>query len=165
MMAIREWARLSDGEREAIRGYQAELPVKLSAIARQFGLRLIASTLPAGVSGEIRPDGTGNYVIKVNRHDAPRRQRFTIAHEIAHYLLHREQIGNGISDDALYRSSLSDVREAEANRLAAELLMPAEKVQAEITRAKDVQADDIVAYIADRFDVSEAAAKIRLGIS
>lgn len=164
-MASREWGRLSDREREVIGENQADLPVRLSTIARQFGLRLIASTLPAGISGEIRPDGSGSYEIRVNRHDSVRRQRFTIAHEIAHFLLHRDQIGRGISDDALYRSSLSDVREAEANRLAADLLMPSEKVRAELARAKEVQMEDVVAHVADTFEVSEAAAKIRLGLS
>ncbi|MFN7390175.1 MAG: ImmA/IrrE family metallo-endopeptidase [Brevundimonas sp.] len=139
--------------------------MKLSAIARELGLQLKASTLPAGVSGEIRPDGAGGFVIKVNRHDSSRRQRFTIAHEIAHYLLHRDQIGMGISDDALYRSSLSDAREAEANRLAADLLMPANAVQVEVDNARQLQVEDIVAFVADKFEVSEAAMKIRLGLS
>lgn len=164
-MASREWGRLSDQEREIIEVNQTDLPVRLSTIAKQFGLRLIASTLPAGISGEIRPDGAGSYEIRVNRHDSVRRQRFTIAHEIAHYLLHRDHIGRGISDDALYRSSLSDAREAEANRLAADLLMPSDRVRIELTRAKEVQIEDVVAHVADAFEVSEAAAKIRLGLS
>lgn len=164
-MASREWDRLTRQHQELIQGHQAQLPVKLSAIARGLGLQLKASTLPAGVSGEIRPDGSGGFIVKVNRHDSSRRQRFTIAHEIAHYLLHRDQIGVGISDDALYRSSLSDAREAEANRLAADLLMPTNAVQAEVGNARRLQVEDIVSFVADKFEVSEAAMKIRLGLS
>ena len=164
-MASREWDRLTTQHQELIQGHQAQVPVKLSAIARELGLQLKASTLPAGVSGEIRPDGSGGFIVKVNRHDSGRRQRFTIAHEIAHYLLHRDQIGVGISDDALYRSNLSDAREAEANRLAADLLMPTNAVQAEVGNARRLQVEDVVSFVADRFEVSEAAMKIRLGLS
>ena len=164
-MASREWDRLTTQHQELIQGHQAQVPVRLSAIARELGLQLKASTLPAGVSGEIRPDGSGGFIVKVNRHDSGRRQRFTIAHEIAHYLLHRDQIGVGISDDALYRSNLSDAREAEANRLAADLLMPTNAVQAEVGNARRLQVEDVVSFVADRFEVSEAAMKIRLGLS
>ena len=47
------------------------------------------------------------YAIFVNKGDRYKtRQRFTIAHKIAHFILHREAIGDGIVDDALYRSGL-----------------------------------------------------------
>lgn len=162
-MPSREWNRLSDEERDTIIAHQ-QLPVKLSALARAFGVPIRASTLPAGISGEIRPDGH-QFAIKVNRHDGSRRQRFTIAHELAHFLLHRDQIGKGITDDALYRSSLSDSREAEANRLAADILMPELLVAEELAAARRQGIDDLAGYLADRFDVSEAAMKIRLGLS
>jgi Zn-dependent peptidase ImmA (M78 family) len=32
----------------------------------------------------------------------PNRQRFTLAHEIAHYVLHRDLVENGIVDDTMY---------------------------------------------------------------
>ena len=64
------------------------------------------------------------YVIEINNRHSENRRRFTLAHEISHYLLHRNEIGDGITDDALYRSKLGDHIETEANRLAAQLLMP-----------------------------------------
>ncbi|MCB8877663.1 ImmA/IrrE family metallo-endopeptidase [Acidisoma silvae] len=84
---------------------------------------------------------------------------------MAHFLLHSDQIGSGIEDDVLYRSSLSDRREAEANRLAADILMPHELVEEFLETAKALSIDDIPSYLADQFEVSEAAMKIRLGIS
>ncbi|MGR4864317.1 ImmA/IrrE family metallo-endopeptidase [Caulobacter sp. LARHSG274] len=164
-MPSREWAKLSEPARDTLAAHQLEAPVKLATIAKVLGLSLRASTLPAGISGEIRPDGEpGNFVIKVNRHDSGRRQRFTIAHEISHYLLHRDQIGNGIADDALYRSSLSDSREAEANRLASDILMPDHLVAEELAAAKALGVEDVLAHMADKFEVSEAAMRIRLGL-
>lgn len=153
--------RLTDEERATIAAAQADIPVRLGTIATRFGLSVKASTLPAGISGEIRPNGA-SYEIKVNRHDSKGRQRFTVAHELAHYLLHRDQIGDGVRDDALYRSSLSDVREAEANRLAAEILMPASKVKEALAEYPGSE-DEKLHTLATIFGVSEVAMEIRLG--
>lgn len=165
-MRNREWSKIDPDVQSIIISHQYDAPVKISALARDLGLQIKGSTLPPGISGEIRPstDALSGYVVRINRHDPPRRQRFTAAHELAHYLLHRDQIGSGIEDDVLYRSALSDRREAEANRLAAEILMPQSLVQEWLETAKALKVDDPVAYLADRFDVSEAAMKIRLGM-
>lgn len=166
-MMSREWHNLDDGVRNTIISHQETAPVRLSVIARALGLQLKASTLPVGISGEIRPDdfSRAGFTVRVNRHDAPRRQRFTIAHEISHFLLHRDHIGSGISDDVLYRSNVSDAREAQANRLAADLLMPDHLITEWLDRAKLLGVEDVPTYLADRFDVSDAAMKIRLGLA
>lgn len=166
-MASKEWVRLDEATKDIIRAHQDEAPIKLAALAREMGLELKASTLGVGISGEIRPiEGhEGRFLIKINRHDPPRRQRFTVAHEIAHYLLHRDQIGAGLRDDVLYRSSLSDLREAEANRLAADILMPQALVKEWLENARLLHIEDVVSYLADHFEVSEASMKIRLGLT
>jgi hypothetical protein len=165
-MASREWDRLSSEVKETIQAHQFEAPVKISSLAKAINVPVKGSTLPPGISGEIRPEPStaSGFVIRINRHDPSRRQRFTAAHELAHFLLHRDQIGSGISDDVLYRSSLSDRREAEANRLAADILMPDELVKEWMETAKALHVEDVAEYLADRFDVSLAAMKIRLGI-
>ncbi|MGW8706084.1 ImmA/IrrE family metallo-endopeptidase [Brevundimonas sp. NPDC055814] len=166
-MMSREWTHLPPGDRDLILRHQGAAPVKIGAIVKDFNLRLLASTLPAGISGEIRPDDASpaGFTIKVNRHDSHARQRFTVAHELSHYLLHRDQIGRGIVDDVLYRSTLTDRREAEANRLAADLLMPDSLIEAWLDRASALGVQDIPLYLAERFEVSEAAMRIRLGLA
>lgn len=163
-MSSREMQMISEEARRLIDAAHEELPVKLSALAKQLGVRLIASTLPAGISGELRPSADGVWAISINRHDSSRRQRFTVAHELAHYLLHRDQIGGGIKEDALYRSGLSDAREAEANRLAAEILMPSNLVQQRLREHGGSASEEVVAKLAVEFGVSEAAMAIRLGL-
>jgi hypothetical protein len=166
-MTSREWDLLPNDILEAISPLMSQPPIKLSRVADMIGgVRVVAAVLPKGISGEIRPDPDvpGGYLIKVNKNDSARRQRFTVAHELAHYLLHRDQIGDGIEDDVLYRSSLSDSREAQANRLAADLLMPDPLVSEWIDKARSLQIEDIVGFLADKFNVSDAAMKIRLGI-
>jgi len=161
-MSSSEWISLNSEQRNLITRAQQGVPVKIGALAKSFGLNVLTATLPAGISGEIRPAGS-TYQIKVNRHDSPARQRFTLAHELAHFLLHRAEIGDGISDDVLYRSSLSDQREAQANRLAADILMPIELVRSEVRARPGVPREDLIAELAELFSVSTVAMEIRLG--
>lgn len=166
-MTSREWDVLDSEVRATITPLIQQPPIKLSQVAGAIGgVRIVSAPLPKGISGEIRPDpeSPGSFLIKVNKNDSARRQRFTVAHELAHYLLHRDQIGGGIEDDVLYRSKLSDAREAQANRLAADLLMPDRLVNEWISKAQALQVENIVGFLADKFNVSEAAMKIRLGL-
>jgi hypothetical protein len=166
-MTSREWTTLNPVLKQQIEVYQSDAPVKLSEIARELGLKVKAATLRPGISGEIRPDPDrmGAFIIRVSRHDSRERQRFTVAHEIGHFLLHRDQIGSGITDDALYRSTLSDRREAEANRIAADILMPDALVREWLNRAQLLGVDDNITYLRENFQVSDAAMRIRLGLS
>jgi Zn-dependent peptidase ImmA (M78 family) len=132
-------------------------PVDLNSMAAAVGVRV--ETLPLGgdVSGKIERSPDGGFVISLNSHDGHRRRRFTLAHELAHYLLHRDLIGDGITDSAMYRSSLSNEVERQANRFAADLLMPAALV-----RRFWREGECSFAGMALRFDVSNEAARIRL---
>lgn len=96
----------------------------------------------------------------------PRRRRFTIAHEIGHWVLH-------ISAGKLYGCRPADIVEqpsearpdkravrrieAEANRFAAELLMPETLV---VPAATELGSN--VPALAERFDVSVPAIRVRL---
>jgi hypothetical protein len=164
MVASREWEKLDEVQRTVIRNHQQNLPIRLSSLAKELGVSVQASTLKPGISGELRPGPAGGYVIRVNRHESSTRQRFTVAHEIAHFLLHRDHIGTGISDDVLYRSGLSDQREAEANRLAADILMPIDLVRHERFSVEGLGDDEMVQRLASQFGVSESAMRIRLGM-
>jgi hypothetical protein len=162
-----EWRAIDGATRERLAQHLREAPISLSGVAHALGVKVISSVLPSGISGEIRPDPAteAGFTIRVNKNDPSRRQRFTVAHELAHFLLHRDQIGNGVTDDVLYRSTLSDSREAQANRLAADLLMPRPLVDDWIERTKTLRVEDPVEFLSDKFGVSTAAMKIRLGIS
>lgn len=158
-----EWKRLDPAVRAQIEAFQDAPPVRLPDLARALGVPVKAATLGPGISGEIRPNDDDGFIIRVNRHDPPKRQRFTVAHELAHFLLHRDEIGNGIEDDVLYRSSLSDRREQQANRLAADILMPGQLVAEAREAAEEKGVGDVVLYLADLFAVSEAAMRIKIG--
>lgn len=162
MNVSREWKSLSGTQREILSRYHNDFPVPVGAIAKEFGIRVVKSTMPGSISGEIR-DVDGCVTIKVNRHDVKERQRFTIAHEIAHFLLHRDRLENGIKDDVLYRSRLSDELELEANRLAADIIMPYSLINKYLPQFSKLKAEERYAKIADKAQVSLAALKVRMG--
>jgi hypothetical protein len=112
-----------------IRRLQTNLPINIVGIAKYLGLEVWEdANLPDKISGKLFRDvkngGIGGYSIAVRAQDPLVRKRFTVAHELAHYILHRTLFNDVLIDDALYRSELSSRVEAQANRLAAELLMP-----------------------------------------
>lgn len=158
----KEWERIGLDNQKIIFSAQSALPVKVGVIAASLGLTLKKASLAAGISGEIKRDN-GSFIIRVNRHDVSTRQRFTVAHEIAHYLLHRDLIGDGIVDDILYRSSLSDSMEAEANRLAADIVMPWHLLSEFLRANKVLSVEQRMEKLALAADVSITAIKIRLG--
>lgn len=157
-----EWSSLPDELISLIKKMQEHFPIPVGAIAKELGVKVMKATLPAGISGEIKEEN-GTFVIRVNRHDVKERQRFTVAHEIAHFLLHKDRIGDGITDDILYRSKLSDHMEIQANRLAADILMPWHLVQVKLSEYKNFRDEEKYEKIANEAEVSTTAIKIRLG--
>lgn len=149
-----------------IEKHQQEAPVKLGRLAADLGLEVFKSTLKPGISGLIEPSETApsGFCIKINRHEPINRQRFTLAHEIAHFVLHKYDIGSGLVDDVLYRSRLSDWKEVEANRLASQILMPTHLIKREISRVRFACDDQMIDSLASTFRVSKEAMKIKLGL-
>ncbi len=146
-----------------IERFQNAAPVDVTGLAEALGLSVWEDEqLPIGVSGKIIRDselgGAEGYSIVVRASDAYVRRRFTVAHEIAHFILHRDRIGSGLIDDGLYRSGLSSQEEFDANRLAADILMPRKLIAQYVAEyGPDPQS------LARFFQVSEAAMRIRLG--
>lgn len=161
----REMNRLSKEHKEILSRYLVQRPIPLGKIAKELGVPIKVASLGTGISGQISCDGDG-YVIKVNRNEARERQRFTIGHEIAHFLLHRDVIDSspdGITDTVLYRSGASQHIEFEANRLAADIVMPMALVEKELKEGfGGVVTEATIEALANRFEVSKAAMEIRL---
>lgn len=144
--------------------YQNVAPVDVVGIARELGLNVWEMDLSPNISGKIFRDpvngGSSGFSIAVNSHEIPVRKRFTIAHEIAHYILHRQYLERGdLIDDAMYRSGLSTAEETQANKFAAQILMPMLLIEALIK-----QGINGVEQLAEQLQVSNTAIKIRLGI-
>lgn len=125
------WQRVPLNTMSLFSDLLSEIPIPVGKIAARLELDVASLTLSPDISGLIKRVSIEplRFEIQVNNTDAPVRQRFTVAHEISHFLLHRDEIDNdGITDTVLYRSKLSSRKEVEANRLAAAILIPWEKV-------------------------------------
>jgi Zn-dependent peptidase ImmA (M78 family) len=99
---------------------------------------------------------------------APTRRRFTIAHELGHFLLHRnEELHVDERFPIGFRSELSskalDAAEIEANQFAAELLMPSTLLIDHVRSLSSIgDAETAVSQLAHLYEVSEQAMTIRL---
>ncbi len=164
-MASKELARIAPAEKAILDQYLSEYPVKLGQLAKDLGVAIKVSSMGTGISGQISREGN-QYVIRVNRNEARERQRFTVAHELSHYLLHRNVIDSspeGIRDTVLYRSGKPEQIEFEANRLAAEIVMPKSLVDKELRSSfGGLVTEATIESLASRFEVSKAAMEIKL---
>ncbi len=149
---------------DIVRQHQQEKYVNVIALAKELGIRVYTTDeWNENISGSIIKNkefgGDSGYACFINANHSKTRRYFTIAHEIAHFILHREQVGDGITDDALFRSSLSSRIETEANKLAANILMPWHLIHQALNEGKKT-----IPELADFLKVSKNAMSIRLGV-
>ncbi len=163
MKISKEFARISGDHKAIVERHLEAKPVRLGELARELGISVKVSALERGRSGLIKAEGD-SYVIKINRHETRERQRFTLAHEIAHFLIHRDIIDDQgeIVDNVMYRSGNPEAVEYEANRLAADLIMPGERIQADLGYLDVPVTEDVISKLASDWQVSKAAMEIRL---
>lgn len=153
-------------------------PVRIERIAKRYA-HVVRQELPTDVSGMLVPLAADTskfpWAIVVNQEDAEVRQRFTIAHELGHLLLHRYTTPHA---DAGYKirfrdemSSTGSVREEiEANQFAAELLMPENLILSYLVKVgfdyaspdTDDTAAKKLASIASKFEVSIQSLSFRI---
>lgn len=144
-------------------------PVDVKAVAASRGIRIREEPLEPSVSGMlvIRDDAA---MIAINSKHHPNRKRFSLAHELGHFELHRKDASVFIDDQkarTYYRDGQSAAgilpQEIEANAFAAELLMPKWLLEAELEDERvDPSDEETVARLARQFCVSTQAMSIRL---
>lgn len=144
------------------------VPVRLEQVAKHLGIKIIYEDFQDEMSG-VLVIKNGKPAIGVNRAHHPNRQRFTIAHEIGHFVLHHKHSNNDVHMDkkwAYFRSSTPssvEVYEVEANQFAAELLMPESLIRQSIeAKGFDLSNDLDTSRLAQELKVSEQALTIRL---
>lgn len=148
-------------------------PYNPFTIAKSLGLE-VDQTLDfdnINLSGLIS-NNNGKIYIWINPLDSDARQRFTLAHELGHYV-NDILTANGptkITDtpDTLYRNGRSNLCETTANKFAAKLLMPKDDI---IGKAKELidaapnktmPTSAFVSKMASIFEVSKGAMLVRL---
>lgn len=97
------------------------------------------------------------WLIRVNKLHSKTRQRFTIAHELGHFVYHKDDEQEFV-DTTFFRGMTADNLEYTANRFASELLMPEDEVRQLIDR-ENVRS---VSELANKFGVSSSAMLYRV---
>jgi Zn-dependent peptidase ImmA (M78 family) len=144
-----------------------EPPVPVERIVRQLGAQLRYEPFEGELSGMFFRKN-GEAIIGVNSLHPKVRQRFTIAHELGHLVLHdQDKFHVDRSFPVLLRDGASsravDQFEVAANGFAAELLMPLVMLQRDFRKeALDFADDEAARRLADRYNVSLQAMVIRL---
>jgi Zn-dependent peptidase ImmA (M78 family) len=108
--------------------WAGNIPVQPEWIARVMGIEVVYDDLDANVSGYIENRGERPR-IHLNRADSELRRRFTLAHEIGHFVQHPDLTFEYVDYRADLASRGTDESEMFANSFAAALLMPETAVQ------------------------------------
>lgn len=151
--------------------YQGKIPMPVVSLANDLNIQIYETDdFNNSESGSIVKEN-GVYVIYVNTRHSPRRKRFTIAHEIGHFLLHKSKLDNEETEiiDTVRNVEIgvSSLQRAENNRnkeefaandFAASLLMPKEEFIKSWNKERSIE------EVAEKFKVSREAVLIRASV-
>jgi Zn-dependent peptidase ImmA (M78 family) len=142
------------------------IPVPIEELARQLDITEIREMSTDGFEGGlITDDARSSGFILVNRTARRGRRRFTIGHELGHFLMTTHKVPEGgfqCSRDDMRRwtdkeQSRAIRMEVEANEFSALMLMPPPRWRKEMEHFRDPDLGQIVT-LAGQFDVSKEAA-------
>lgn len=147
-----------------------ELPIPVREIAQACNVKIQPYDLGEDISGVLVINkGTGT--IGYSPVESKVRQRFTIAHELGHYVLHSQSKQEGLFIDKGfkvlfrdYNSSTGEIKhEKEANAFAAALLMPKDLLISKIESLDlDLTDESAIKKLAKMFNVSSISMSFRI---
>jgi hypothetical protein len=130
-------------------------PVSLRDVVSALNLEVVrAAGEPFFCEAALEPVGDGHQIV-LRGATSEQRRRFTIAHEVGHFVLHPQRLAperGGDPGNAAWQQ-----QEREADQFAAELLMPED-----LLREAVVRHGPDVSRLADQFQVSRPAMQTRL---
>ncbi|PTG94948.1 toxin-antitoxin system toxin subunit [Staphylococcus chromogenes] len=155
----------------------------LEEFIESFGIKVFYSNMdgfevPSLISGYSIVNKNGAPEIVINANEPLPRQRFTMAHEFGHIIMHWNWLDNrskGLNKDKyeiLFRKSplgndYSDIKEIQANEFASELLLPHKLLKHIIGDTKELKKNPVILEeikkrVAVAFNVSESFANVQL---
>lgn len=143
-----------------------KLPIDVNEIALHYGVKIKEDTFDDTISGFLISK-KGKNIIGINSNESPVRKRFTMAHELGHFILHSNKEDDLFISKIHFRDEESSTgemkREREANAFAAGILMPRFLIEKELQKFKDKSpVEEAVSRLANIFNVSEIAMSYRL---
>lgn len=145
---------------------KTENRIDIIKIANELGIKVFLTeeiSVPSFIAYDAESDC---YEIYVNSKEPSTRKRFSIAHEIAHFILHKDKINTFGIVGRQNSKSLSKAEEQAADTLGAKILIP-EKCAIEYLKYNGVGIEDIIGYntildFSKEFEVSLIAGAMRL---
>lgn len=141
-----------------INDYKLTPPIDLISICNDLDIKVKEVDFDDDLSGMLAKK---TIYISSNIHE--NRKRFTLAHELGHYLVHKKQDNSykGVRFRSEHISSQEKNEEREANHFASLLLMPTQFIQEELDGLKELS-EDFIFDLAKKYKVSSIAMTIRL---
>lgn len=99
-------------------------PIDVDAIAHSLGIRVLYGKLPAGTYGFIVKKTNKQAIIGINERLPETQQRFTLAHEVGHFIDRRNAGDSDYSFEDGNTTQEDDILEFYANEFAGALLLP-----------------------------------------
>jgi Zn-dependent peptidase ImmA (M78 family) len=145
------------------KGLRIVPPFDVEGVVNALGIEIKKENIKDDLSGVLRKSPeSSKWEMLINAKHHPNRQRYTMAHELGHYCLHRH-IQIEFEDRIFFRGGESNKEEMQANSFASEVLMPDSDFRKMVHDGKN-KIDDL----AQEFGVSTLALRIRaknLGMS
>lgn len=156
-----------------------DTPIDVIKFVEHLDITIDYLNLDAGISGFLVQKDDKTRIV-VNSSEKPfsknqkiklklsPRQRFTVAHEIGHFILHKNEVTLFVDkgETVLYRDANSTSgeyrREREANAFAAALLMPKFLIERKIEENQIQSNISLIEQMSTYFEVSEQAMSFRL---
>ena len=138
-----------------------EVPVLVEDIAKKMGIKISYAPSNEYSGMLIRKEGE-QALMGVNSNESKTRMRFTIAHEIAHFIFDKK---TAVTIDYRNNGNVFDksLEEKRADVFAANLLMPKKWLQLDVEKiSKENFSKDKVADLARKYGVSTEAMTYRL---
>jgi len=138
-----------------------KVPTPIEDVAHLLNLKISRAPSTEFSGLLLRKDGRA--LIGVNSGEAPVRQRFTIAHEIGHFILHPQKDAFVDFRKGTHATGPRPPRERHADMFAAALLMPRKVLLRDFRRlAKEGDTRNITRELSSLYCVSEEAMRFRL---
>ncbi len=139
------------------------LPLDIEGVGNKLSIKISRTSLEDDVSGVLQENKSDNsWELLINKNHHPNRQRYTIAHEVGHYCLHRH-LKTEFKDKIFFRGGDTTRQELQANSFASEVLMPEHEFRRLVR-----EGTKSIEQLANIFKVSTLALRIRaknLGMS
>lgn len=132
------------------------VPVDVEKIASILDFKIVKYPFPDKLSGQVTIV-EGQKIIGVNEKHSETRQRYTIAHELGHFLNGHQHYQTSYVDDHTRFYDPHFHQEKEADLFASELLMPKDLLEKDVA---DIGIDTV--KLSEKYQVSEQSMIIRL---